>query len=110
MRLTAIGLGLCLAIGHASASRADDPPSPMTFDLWPGKPPGEAGKVDAEKSETNKDGILIVSNVSTPTLTIYRPSPEKDNGAAVLICPGGGYNIVASDHEGVQVAKWLNTL
>ncbi len=109
MRLTAIGLGLCLAIGLASTGRADDPPAPKTFDLWPANPPGEAGKIDAEKAET-KGGILRISNVSKPTLTVYRPSPEKDTGTAVVICPGGGYSILASDHEGAQVAKWLNSI
>ena len=110
MKFAAIGLGLCLAIGLPASARADDPPAPKTFDLWPAKPPGESGPVGEEKAETNKDGILIVSNVSKPTLSVYRPSPDKDTGAAVVICPGGGYSILASDHEGVQVARWLNTI
>ena len=109
MRITAIGLGLCLAIGLAPSARADDPPAPRTFDLWPAKPPGESGAIGPEKSET-KGGILRVSNVSMPTLTVFRPSPEKDTGTAVVICPGGGYSILATDHEGDQVARWLNTL
>ncbi|WP_435011745.1 alpha/beta hydrolase [Tundrisphaera lichenicola] len=109
MKLTAIGLGLCLATGFAPVARADDPPAPKTFDLWPEKPPGEAGAIGEEKSETS-GGILRISNVTKPTLTVYRPSPEKDTGAAVVICPGGGYSILASDHEGAKVAEWLNTI
>ncbi len=110
MRSTAIGLGLCLALSLGSPGRADDPPAPKAIDLWPGSPPGESGPIGQEKAETNKAGILILSNVSRPTLTVYRPSPEKDTGAAVVICPGGGYNILASDHEGAQVARWLNSV
>lgn len=45
-----------------------------------------------------------------PKLTLYRAPAAKANGAAVVICPGGGYVVVASDHEGKQVAEWLNGL
>src|SRR5499427_5385745 len=44
-----------------------------------------------------------------PTLTPFLPPPEKANGAAVIVCPGGGYSHLA-DHEGRPVAEWLNTL
>ena len=110
MKITAIGLGLCLAIGLGSMARAAEPPSPKTLDLWPGAAPGESGKVGEEKSEAGKDGITRVSNVSRPTITVYRPSPEKDTGASIVICPGGGYSILAISHEGEDVARWLNTI
>jgi acetyl esterase/lipase len=71
--------------------------------------PGETGKIGDEKSEF-KDGITRVSNVSKPTLAVYKPSPQTDTGAAVVICPGGGYSILATSHEGDDVAKWLNTI
>jgi acetyl esterase/lipase len=45
-----------------------------------------------------------------PTLTVFLASPEKATGAAVVICPGGGYGNLAVDHEGKQVAEWLNQL
>jgi acetyl esterase/lipase len=108
MRIAAIGLGLCLAFGLGSAEGADAP-APRTLDLWPGTPPGEVGKVGEEKSE-EKDGITRVYNVSKPTLTVFRPGPEKDTGASVVICPGGGYSILATSHEGDDVARWLNTI
>jgi acetyl esterase/lipase len=54
--------------------------------------------------------ITLVTNVSKPTLTVYRPERAKDTGAAVVICPGGGYHILAWDLEGVEVATWLNKL
>ena len=44
-----------------------------------------------------------------PSLTIYRPDAEKATGAAIVVCPGGGYTHLATDHEGVQVAQWLNS-
>ena len=110
MKITAIGLGLCLAIGLGSSARAAEPPGPKTLDLWPGAAPGESGKIDEEKTVTGQDGITRVSFVSRPTITVYRPSPDKDTGASIVICPGGGYGILAISHEGEDVARWLNTI
>lgn len=56
----------------------------------------------------NKDGILIVSGITKPTITVFEAPKEKRNGTAVLICPGGGYWIVAAGHEGADVAKEFN--
>jgi acetyl esterase/lipase len=50
------------------------------------------------------------SKVSRPTLTVYLPAADKGNGAAVIVCPGGGYTHLAMTHEGADVAKWLNGL
>lgn len=65
---------------------------------------------DEEKSEISKDSILIVSKVSRPTLSIYLPPKEKRTGAAVIICPGGGYWILAAGHEGADVATRFNEM
>jgi len=56
----------------------------------------------------NKAGILIVDQIARPTLTVYKPPKEKQNGAAVIICPGGGYSVLAVGHEGSDVAKAFN--
>ena len=61
--------------------------------LWPNGAPGAKGNEDGDK----------------PTLTIYLPPNEKATGAAVVICPGGGYGHLAMDHEGHQIAQWLNS-
>src|SRR4029079_11642251 len=50
------------------------------------------------------------TNVTKPTLTVSRPDPGKDTGMAIVVCPGGGYNVLAWDHEGEQVARWLNSI
>jgi acetyl esterase/lipase len=105
----AIHLGLCLACGLGSTATADEAPAPRTLDVWPGTPPGEKGKIGEEKAET-KDEITRVSNVTKPTITVYRPAADKDTGASIVICPGGGYNILAISHEGEDVARWLNTI
>jgi acetyl esterase/lipase len=64
-------------------------PAPQTFPLYPGKAPLAVGDTNTDK----------------PTLTAYRP--EKPNGTAVVVCPGGGYGGLAMDHEGKQVAEFL---
>jgi acetyl esterase/lipase len=92
------------------ASGAD---RPLTVDLWPGKPPGDKADVGEEKVQESKPGekpVKRISNVSRPTLTVFRPTKEKDTGAAVIIAPGGGYNILAWDLEGEEVAAWLNSI
>ncbi len=61
-----------------------------------------------DEESTANDGILRISKVSRPTLTAYLPPKEKATGAAVIICPGGGYVILAAGHEGADVAKELN--
>ncbi len=69
--------------------------------------PGNIEGENEESSET-KDGILRISHVSIPTLAIFLPPPQKATGAAVIICPGGGYSILAAGHEGYDVARKLN--
>ena len=56
----------------------------------------------------NGKGILIIEHVTSPTLTAYLPAKDKQNGAAVLVIPGGGYGIVAASHEGSDIAKAFN--
>jgi acetyl esterase/lipase len=55
-------------------------------------------------------GALGSEALDRPKLTLYRAPADRANGTAVVVCPGGGYTVVASDHEGRQVAEWLNTL
>jgi len=54
--------------------------------------------------------LIRLGNVSTPTLAVYRPPKDKDTGAAVVVFPGGGYNILALDLEGSEVCEWLNSI
>ena len=92
---------------------------PLVVDVWPGKAPDEPGTIGPEKSLMSKESVRtqveiteptkLVTNVTKPTLTIYRPAKEKDTGAAVVICPGGGYWNLFWQIEGEEVAEWLNS-
>ncbi len=86
-------------------------------DLWPGVAPGENGDLGEERDLTKPTDQLIagqrvirLGNVSKPTLSVFKPATEKDTGAAVLVCPGGGYHILALDLEGTEVCEWLNSI
>jgi acetyl esterase/lipase len=91
--------------------------NPVTLPLWPGRAPGETNALLAE-GYLNKPGdkpvagrpVGILGNVSDPTVTLYRPDPARDTGAAVLVCPGGGYYILAMDLEGTEACAWLNSI
>jgi acetyl esterase/lipase len=93
---------------------------PIVVELWPGKPPDETSDIGREKSVpspklTRKEvevteSTRMITNVSKPTITIYRPAKDKDTGAAVLICPGGGYWNLYWELEGEEVAAWLNSI
>jgi acetyl esterase/lipase len=77
--------------------------------LWPeGKIPNSIANKVEEKSITDDTGILRISGVTVPTLTAFIVPKEKATGAAVMICPGGGYAILAASHEGSDLAKWFN--
>jgi acetyl esterase/lipase len=76
------------------ASAQEGAAKPEVRLLWPGGAPGATG---------NKD-------VDQPSLTIYLPPATKATGTGVIVCPGGGYQMLAMDHEGRQIARWLNSI
>lgn len=77
--------------------------------LWPDGVPGSIKNDSYAEKETVANGIPSrYEKVTEPTLTVFLPPKEKATGTAVLICPGGGYGVLAFDHEGYQIARWLN--
>ena len=81
-----------------------------TINLYTGKIPNSIPSTEEEKTETDPKGIIRISKVTVPSLTVYLPPKEKANGTAVVICPGGGYGILAAGHEGIDVAKRFNEM
>jgi acetyl esterase/lipase len=100
-----------LLISIATVSASD------SLVLWPEGPPGEKPSKGMEQDITKPSDDLYggkrvtrISNVSIPAITLYRPSQDKDTGAAVLVCPGGGYQTLSMDLEGSEVCRWLNSI
>ena len=105
---------LFLSTNLLSASEPD-----AILDLWPeGKMPGPAPLVQGEERDLFKKGdkliagkkIIKLGHVANPQAHVYLPDADNANGAAVVICPGGGFSILAWDLEGTEVAEWLNGL
>ena len=79
--------------------------------LWPVKVPGELKEKQPPSVDTkNNDNIIRFSEVTNPAVEVFLPDPAIKNGSAVIVCPGGGYQILAYDLEGTEIAAWLNKL
>jgi acetyl esterase/lipase len=79
--------------------------------LWPGKVPGEPKEKQEPAIDANISGnVLRFSEITNPAMEIFLPQPALSNGSAVIVCPGGGYSILAYDLEGKEIAAWLNYL
>ena len=83
---------LCFLIPAALVAQPRGPAPKVEF-LWPEGAPGAAGSTDEDK----------------PSISVYLPPADKATGTGVVVCPGGGYGHLAMDHEGEQVARWLNS-
>ncbi|HEV2391055.1 MAG TPA: alpha/beta hydrolase [Verrucomicrobiae bacterium] len=85
--------------------------------LWPATAPGDTGNL-GEEHDTTKPGdglvagkqVIRLGNVSVPTIAVYPAPADKQTGTAVVVCPGGGYSILAMDLEGTEVCDWLNSI
>ena len=89
---------------------------PEILTLWPGKLPGAAPLITGPEADRSKPGegmtggktVIRLGNVSQPELHVFLPSGATRTGAGVVVCPGGGYSILAWDLEGTEIAQWLN--
>lgn len=76
--------------------------------LYPGIAPGSVQEGYPEKEFFSKTwNTQVVSNVTAPTLTVFKPSAELKNGTAIVICPGGGFMALSINSEGTDVARYL---
>ena len=93
------------------------PPSAdhLTLPVWPGAAPGQAANLPAELNATTASDynpanrpVYRLENVSTPTITLYKPTVQN-SGAAVVVFPGGSYTMLAIDVEGTEICDWLSS-
>ena len=75
--------------------------------LYPEGTPGLKEGINIPENSKTDGGITRVNDVTQPALYVYQPK-KKVSDAAVIICPGGGYSILAIDHEGYEIAEWFN--
>lgn len=83
--------------------------SQQVIPIYPGHAPGSESWTHQEKTDTIRgpNNYIFVTNVVHPSLTVYKP--EKPNGMAMIVCPGGAFRALSIQSEGTDVARWLNT-
>src|SRR5262245_24312735 len=92
---------------------------PLVLPVWPGSPPDESGGIGPERARLSPklerkqvevtEQTRLITGVTNPTISIYRPA-QGNTGTAALICPGGGYWDLYWQLEGEEVATWLNSI
>jgi acetyl esterase/lipase len=81
-----------------------------TVNVWKGEIPGSIKCATYKEKLDTTGNWSRLSNVSNPRMDVYLAPADKSTGTAVIICPGGAYGRLATGHEGIQVAKWFNSL
>jgi hypothetical protein len=118
MRPLIFALCVVSAFGGLNAQKPVWQPLPghTQMPIWPGEAPDPQPVAGAEYSETSGNDFLPggrpavgVGNVTRPTMTVCSPK-GKNMGAAVVVFPGGGYQILAIDLEGTEVCDWLTPI
>lgn len=105
-----LGASLSLAV---AAARGEAAPSagPEIVTIWPGAAPGTEDwtgpEVQSPLPLPYVQPLYTVTNITTPTLTVFRPAAGTANGTAIVVCPGGGFQNLAITHEGMLVGQWL---
>jgi acetyl esterase/lipase len=104
-----------LAMSLSGQNRARQGAANPVIPLWPNGAPNARTRLGPETDKTKPaDGLTAgrrvtrLTNITVPTLTVYRPSQPNSSGAAVVVFPGGGYRILAFDLEGTEICEWLN--
>src|SRR5215468_7302868 len=94
---------LCVILFLATSAVAQE-----VISIYPGTPPGSVPENYPEKEYFSKAwNTEVVSNVTKPTLTVFRPAAGSANGTGLVICPGGGFMALSITSEGIDVAKHL---
>jgi acetyl esterase/lipase len=97
-------------ICHAEEAKPGPTMPGVVVSLWPkGTMPGQAAAGPERAMPARGDDVLRLTDISEPSFTVYKVAADKPT-PAVIICPGGGYGILAYDKEGTEVAAWLNSL
>ncbi len=107
----------CIVLLMCSFSIQLHASEPIIWHLWPGETPGGNVELPPEYDKTKANDklyagrpIIRLTNVTKPTLVIFKPDKEIDTGTSIIIAPGGGTSILGYDLEGTEVAEWFNTI
>ena len=111
MRIAPWVVGLTIVFVGAGAEHVSAQEHPVVA-LWPKGLPAGAKPVEPQRAARLKarNTAENIAYVDEPSLTLYAPPKDKANGCAVVVCPGGGYNMLAWKKEGLEIAEWFNSL
>ncbi len=103
LRILAAAALVLVLVKNSSAS---EQPTPLTMYLWPDRAsrPGERELPD------KRNNVCRITDVCAPSIMVYRASGTDPAAPAVMVCPGGGYSILAINLEGTEIAEWLNSI
>ena len=105
MKIYMISILLVFLISLSSAQQK------VIIKLWPGKVPDETeAKHEPVKTDNTSGNVTRITDITDPAMIVFPASGDNNKGAGVVVCPGGGYNILAIDKEGYEIAEWLNKL
>lgn len=99
---------LCLtlfALFSLAAAPIETPEPTERIALWPDRP-----LLEKSDDEVKYSNIIRITKVNRPAIEFYKAPDAKPNAPAIVIFPGGGYNVLAYDLEGTEIAEWLNSL
>ncbi len=106
-----LALVAVLLLGRAGLPAPTQASEPLVMRVWPAETVGDFGNTGPERVRAPEEAptrdAKWVTNVTVPTLTVYRPDPGQNSRSAMIVCPGGGYWNLAIDKEGEEVARWL---
>ena len=101
LKIIIAGVLFCLSAASAQTK---------VIELWPNGVPDSKNNPSYKAVIDSSQGWTFEKNISNPTIDFYPAPAKKSSGTAVIICPGGGYSVLAIKHEGSKVAEWLNGL
>lgn len=106
-----LALAAFVSCGSVPAAPSRESSPPEVIRLWPGPAPGTPDWAGPEETADvqlpNLGKVRIITNVTVPTVTIFRPPAGKANGTAMVVVPGGAFRALPWDLDGLETAKWL---
>lgn len=106
-----LGTIICLVTALPSGATAQESGVPFTLPLWPaGKMPGRGPEGTEREMPSKGDGVVRLTDIHEPSISVFQAGGRKAPVPVVVICPGGGYNILAYNKEGTEIAAWLNSV
>jgi acetyl esterase/lipase len=100
---------MAIKLTEQECNTMSTPHSPEVITIWPSGAPGtEHWAQQEQETRLPPANYRFVRNITRPTLTAFLPNSDIANGAAAIVCPGGGFQFVTYDNEGTAVAEWLN--